>query len=114
MRGPPGEPGVNGRPGEVGRKGITIKGEPGNDGRLFLWETRTPRTIKFKISMLFALIQEPQEHLDIQDYQDLLEYQALQAAKVKLALPLLGHRVSMVFLAETAMTVYLEREETPV
>lgn len=34
MRGSPGEPGVDGRPGEVGRKGITIKGEPGNDGIL--------------------------------------------------------------------------------
>jgi hypothetical protein len=60
------------------------------------------------------LKQVPQEHRDIQDYLDLLEYPVLQAAKAKQVLPLLDRRVQMVFLAGTVMMVYLEREETPV
>jgi hypothetical protein len=55
-----------------------------------------------------------QEHPDIQDYLDLLEYPVLQAGKVRQVLRLLDHQVQMVFLVGMVTKVYLEREETPV
>lgn len=66
------------------------------------------------IFSFFFFIQVHQEHPDIQDYLDLLEYPVLQAGKVRQALRLLDHQVQMVFLVGMVTKVYLEREETPV